>query len=178
MAKRISSIFSLSKDDSGSESNASVPPSTSTLPLAQSPAQQKLHRHRVTASSELTLEGQTPITPLAPPPLLTSDGFVRPPSSAGTGSRPVSRAGSPQSTGSRSRPATPSLLIPGDNASSSRPSTPTSTKLNKRRSWLPGSRDRGKNDNDPKRSKAWIAGLKDQVPYDLTPLLNGERVGA
>ena len=113
-------------------------------------------------------------TPLAPPPLRANDGFARPPSSAGSGqgSRPGSRATSPQSTGSRSRPTTPSITIAG---ADDRPQTPNSAKPIKRKSWLPGSRDKAKQD-DKKQSKAWIAGLKDHVPYDVTPLLAGEEL--
>lgn len=184
MAKRLSSLFSLSKEDSASESNSSLPRDSSLPNLNTSPTKSRLHKHKLTSSSEIggarsAQSPYPPITPLAPPPLLSEDGFVRPPSSLGSGSRPGSRASSPTSTGGfRSRPQTPTIVVPEDANSpgqlQSTSSTPSS-KLNKRKSWLPGKGDKAR-PGDIKHSKAWIAGLKDHVPYDLNPLLQGERV--
>ena len=59
--------------------------------------------------------------------------------------------------------------------------------LLKRQSWLPkkspekdiASAEAAAPSASPavSESKAWIAGLKDRVPYDLTPLLRAEKVG-
>lgn len=175
MAKRLSSLFSLSRDTSGTNDNSQFPQNTN-IPPEQPSIQPTLPRLQETSLPNVGFHQATPITPptpLAPPPLLTGDGLVRPPSSAGSGygSRPGSRAASPQSNGSRSRPTTPSIMTGSD----SRPQTPTSAKLNKRKSWMPGSKDKGKYE-DKKYSQAWIAGLRDHIAYDLTPLLSGERV--
>ena len=171
MAKRLSSLFSLSKDDSGPPPQADVHAHSRDSSLAQSPTAGRLQKHISNPSADMnppsTLQ---PLTPLAPPPLL-QDGF-RPPSSAGSGSQPGSRADSPQSL-PRSRPQTPTIVVPGAEAHS--PITPTSGKLNKRKSWLPGKSDKQKAE-ERKNAKAWIAGLRDFVNYDVTPLLAGDRV--
>jgi len=183
MAKRLSSFFSLSRDDKdhadGPQSPPPLNPQSPNYPVT--PTFHKLHKHRATASSELDLQSDLP--PLAPPPFLSESGVVRPPSSqfSGQDSRPGSRTGSPQSQvqsreGSRSRPQTPSLLIPpGAAVSPARPGTPTSTKITKKKSWHPGKPEKHKFD-DGHTPKAWIAGLKEYVAYDLNPLLRGERV--
>ena len=183
MAKRLSSLFSLSRDDKDHpDTPLSPPPANPQSPSYPAPpTSHKLHKHRVTASSELDLHNDLP--PLAPPPLLSESGVVRPSSShlSGQDSRPDSRTGSPKSQvqsreGSRSRPQTPNLLIPpGTTGSPARPGTPTSAKITKKKSWLPAKSDRHRFD-DGHPHKAWIAGLKEFVAYDQNPLLKGEKV--
>jgi hypothetical protein len=44
--------------------------------------------------------------------------------------------------------------------------------------WLPSSSSDKQMAKQRQEAKAWIAGLRDQfVPYDIGPLLSGERVG-
>jgi hypothetical protein len=178
MSKRLSAIFSLSKDDRGTGlAHSPLPNSTSNPSLTVPAAGGKLHKP-VTPSSTTTSSATTPhadypaptlpITPLAPPPLVTGDGMFRPPSSAGSGSRPPSQASV------RSRPQTPTFAItPVEGNSPLRPTTPGSATRLKKHTW--GRSSKGK--SEP-HSQAWIAGLPDHTPYDLTPLLNGERVGS
>lgn len=50
-------------------------------------------------------------------------------------------------------------------------------KLSKKKSGLPGGKaDKLKFDDGDLHQKAWIAGLKEHIPYDLTPLLTGDKV--
>lgn len=170
MSKRLSSIFSLSKDDHGTDHKHSpLPKSMSNPSLAIPSTGGKLHKSisPVTAAPRTNYPDPTlPITPLAPPPLLTGDGMFRPPSSAGSGSRPPSQASV------RSRPQTPTFAItPVEGNSPARPTTPGSAGRLKKHTWGKSSKGR----NEP-HSQAWIAGLPDHIPYDLTPLLKGERV--
>ncbi|EHY57180.1 hypothetical protein HRR80_003405 [Exophiala dermatitidis] len=179
MAKRLSSLFSLSRDDK--QHSEVVEPDS--IHHAQSPTyvaattSHKLSKHRVTSS---TIDLTAGASSLAPPPLLSEPGFVRPPSShrSGSESRPGSRTSSAHSyEGSRSRPQTPTLLIPSSTtASPARPTTPSSAKLSKKKSWIPTRHDRHKGDDGQGPHKAWIAGLREHVPYDLGPLLRGDKV--
>jgi hypothetical protein len=172
MAKRLSKVFSLAKDDHSTDQQHSMP-KAATHPSLAPPA--RLHKTLPPSPSQPQLPDPTlsglPITPLQPPPLLTGDGMFRPPSSAGSGSRP------PSQSSVRSRPQTPTFAItPVDGESPGRPSTPGSaTKLNKRTTWLPGKASKGAKE-DKRQSHAWIAGLPDHVPYDLNALISGERV--
>lgn len=173
MSKRLSSIFSLSKDDHGTGQTHSPLPRASSNPTLAPPSA-KLHKplsQPATSPAQANYPEPTlPITPLAPPPLLTGDGMIRPPSSTGSGSRPASQASV------RSRPQTPNFAItPVDGNSPITATTPGSGKLKKTHSWMPGKASKGKN-GDANHSQAWIAGLPDHVPYDLNPLLKGERV--
>jgi hypothetical protein len=68
------------------------------------------------------------------------------------------------------------MLTPHDTLSTSRPQTPTSAKASKRRSWLPGKADKSPGGQERYESQAWIAGLKEHIPYNITPLINGEKV--
>ncbi|KIX04496.1 uncharacterized protein Z518_05366 [Rhinocladiella mackenziei CBS 650.93] len=183
MAKRLSSLFSLSRDDNEApQSTTALSPNYPPSPNhAISPTSRKSYKYRVTSSSEVDPVENLPR--LAPPPLLSESGFVRPPSShRGTDSRPGSRASSPQSQvqsrdGSRSRPQTPNSLIPpGAATSTGQPATPTSAKITKKKSWLAGKSDKHEFEDGHSHQKAWIAGLREYVAYDLTPLLRGEKV--
>jgi hypothetical protein len=183
--RRLSSIFSLSKSHSTSNLSASSGDShphdrDSSQERAGRLQQQKPHKLRITSDGsspppESILKG------LDPPHFPGTRSASNPPSSYG--SRPGSRVGSPMMDsrdGSRSRPQTPVYSAPGLIAQSpSRPGTPSSAKPNKRRSWMPGSS--GKSEVAPIESvqyepNAWIAGLREHIPYDLMPLLNGTRV--
>lgn len=186
MAKRLSSFFSLSRDDKDASSSGTSQPSAAasshypSLSQTSSSSPHKLHKHHLTASSDLDLDrdlGST-LPPLAPPPLLSKNGFSRPPSSqrSGPDSRPGSRASSRQSRdGSRSRPHTPRLSMPAVASSPPvRPTSPQGVKI-KKKGWLPGKTEAHKSDGQGQQ-KAWIAGLRDYVGYDLTALLTGNRV--
>ncbi|EXJ83347.1 hypothetical protein A1O1_06968 [Capronia coronata CBS 617.96] len=187
MAKRLSSLFSLPRDDRH-QPHALEPVVATGAQYTPSPTyvtgsiSHKLHKHRFTASSNIDLNEGSPA--LTPPPLLSGTAYVRPPSSqrSGSESRPGSRASSAHShvhsqEGSRSRPQTPTLLIPSSGTESpARPATPSSGKITKKKSWMPGKHERQKVDDGYGQRKAWIAGLRDYVPYDLDPLLRGDKV--
>ncbi|KAJ9632970.1 hypothetical protein H2204_007538 [Knufia peltigerae] len=188
MAKRISSIFSLSltRDDKVNESahiHASQHIGSESPVHSVEGAPNKLHKHHLAAPSELSIEDG--LSPLAPPPLVSDEGVFRPPSShrSGPDSRLGSRASSPASLNlvqsreeSRSRPQTPVFPAPPGASVTNSPSqafTPTSGKI-KKKSWAltkPG----GQN-HDEEYAQAWIAGLRELVPYDLAALLRGDKV--
>lgn len=170
MSKRLSSIFSLSRDDHGTDQKHSPLPKSVSNPTLSIPATGgKLHKSTTPLSAVPRTtypEPTLPVTPLAPPPLLTGDGMFRPPSSAGSGSRP------PSQSSVRSRPQTPTFTITPDEGNSPiQPTTPGSASRLKKHTW--GRSAKGKNET---HSQAWIAGLPDHIPYDLTPLLKGDRV--
>jgi hypothetical protein len=183
--KRLSSIFSLSKSQSTSNLSASSGDShprdrDSSQERVGRLQQQKLHKLQVTSDGstpplESVLEG------LDPPHFPGTRSASNPPSNYG--SRPGSRVGSPMMNSrdaSRSRPQTPVYSAPGAIAQSpSRPGTPSSAKPNKRRSWMPGSGGKSEVtsiESVQYESNAWIAGLREHIPYDISPLLNGTRV--
>jgi hypothetical protein len=183
--KRLSSLFTLSKSQSTSNLSQSSGDShsrdrdSSQERAGRAQQQQRLHKLRIT-SDDSNPPPAALFQDIEPPQFPSQQNASNPPSSHG--SRPGSRPGSPINSreGSRSRPQTPVLLQPGAVAQSpSRTGTPTSTTLKKRRSWMPASIDRpdkGHVKQTPSESKAWIAGLKEHIPYDITPLLNGTRV--
>ncbi|KAK5945681.1 hypothetical protein PMZ80_002888 [Knufia obscura] len=189
MSKRLSSLFGHKKEKSeegalGSPAYSrqdSVRVSPGASPVA---GPGKLQKQRLTSTSELSLNTQD-IPPLFPPPTFreTASGISNRPSS-----RPVSRAGTneyapPSRDSSRSRPQTPNLLtIPGQ-AASPAPHSPASpgpgngARLAKKKSLLPGGKsDKHKFEDGESQQKAWIAGLKEHIPYDLAALLSGGRV--
>ncbi|EXJ61705.1 hypothetical protein A1O7_02134 [Cladophialophora yegresii CBS 114405] len=181
MSKRLSSLFTLSRDSdqhSQRQHPEATPSTTASSPPIAPQSPHKLHKSRFTSSSQIDLNDGLP--PLAPPPRLTESGSVRPPSShrSGPDSRPTSRNSSIHSRdGSRSRPQTPNLLIPpGNTHSPGLPATSPVAKITKKKSWLPGKSDKHKFEDGSTSSKAWIAGIRDHMPYDLAPLSKGERV--
>ena len=189
MSKRLSSLFGHKKGKSEDGAPGSATTSRQNS-LAVSPVESpqagpvKLQKQKLTSASQLSLNTQD-ITPLEPPPTFreTVSGI-----SNRTSSRPGSRNGTsdyaPSSReSSHSRPQTPNLLtIPGQAASPApySPSSPgpaTPGRISKKKSWVPG----GKNekhvfDEGESQQKAWIAGLKEHIPYDLSELLSGGRV--
>lgn len=190
-SSRLSSLLSRghSKNDStsslsqSSTSSHDIPhdhastSSSNPTQITQSSSKSKLHKNNSSASYILPPLDVTATMALAPPPMIGAEGLMRPPSSTGPSSRPHSRQASVD--GARSRPTTPSLLTPNDGSGSlSRPQTPNSHKLSKRRSWLPGVTRSDKASTDPAHleTEAWIAGLREHVAYDLGPLLRGEKV--
>lgn len=201
-SNRLSSIFSLGNPKDDAPSTLSPSSSSSKLydvsqdnaiawsapQVPQSHFKNKLHKNTPSVASNLSYLDTMAESPLAPPPAIGADGIPRPQSSSGQLSRPSSRQASRE--GTSSRPTTPSLLVPSDSATSlSRPQTPTTLhsprpqtpnahKISKRRSWLPGKSDRVSPGPEPypPEPQAWIAGLKEHVPYDLKPLLDGEKV--
>ena len=108
---------------------------------------------------------------------------MTPTSENGRPSRPASRAGLTPI----SRPASRVGLIPISRPTSpdkhlSRPATPTTEKrLSKKRSWLPG---RSKHDSADEGGgahttpRAWVLSPHQQRTYDVSPLLNFQRVSA
>ena len=182
--KRLSSIFTVPKSRSTSNlsaaSNDSHPHDGDSSQERQGRSQQqKLQKLRVTSDGS-NPPPETLLQDLEPPQFPSQRNASNPPSSYGSG--PGSRVGSPINSrdGSRSRPQTPVLLGPGGIAQSpQRPGTPGSAKLNKRRSWMPGSggkSEKSQIDQVSHEPKAWIAGLREHIPYDITPLINGMRV--
>jgi hypothetical protein len=133
----------------------------------QSASKHKLHKSNPSAGLSLPALNTMAAMPLVPPPIINADGLQRPQSTCSSGQ--ASREGS------RSRPTTPNMLTPYDNLPSSRPQTPTSAKVSKRRSWLPGKSEKGPVGQERHEAQAWIAGLKEHMPYNLEPLINGEK---
>lgn len=200
-ARKISSLFSLGNQQDDSDSVLSQSSTSShlrgspqvlpaagpgsTVPLPQSVSNPNLYGHR--AKTSINSHGSmpppintVPLSPLAPPPVLVNYGAPRPASSHGSArSRPSSRGGSRE--GSRSRPSTPTTMgTPGAGSSPSArtQSTPKEARVLKRHSWLPkrpGQESGGVGEYEP---RAWIAGLREHIPYDLTPVFRAERVGA
>lgn len=173
MSKRLSAIFGLSKEKDR-DKDASTPghsrQSSAVSPTASPASQGRLHKQRLTSASDLSLNTNVP--PLEPPPAFRE-------SAAGISSKASSRPASRDS--SRSRPQTPTLLtVPGSAISPASPSTPTgsaSGRLAKKRSAVPSNRQEKNNFSSAEsQQKAWIAGLKEHIPYDLLPLLNGHRL--
>jgi hypothetical protein len=186
-SNRLSSLLSLghSRNNSASSlsqsSSASHPPDLSQDHAPSSPGQtlqpsskHKLHKSNPSTGSSLPPLDTMATLPLAPPPPISTDGFPRP--SSATGQLSAYSSGQGSREGSRSRPATPVMPTPHDTLSSSRPQTPTSAKASKGRSWLPGKVDKSPAGQERHEAQAWIAGLKEHIPYNLVPLINGEKV--
>jgi hypothetical protein len=191
-AKKVSSMFysGTPRGDSDSALSQSSTPSHHRGPSqdlrtargANAPPP-NLHGHRTknSVSSHGPMPPPTstmPLSPLVPPPSLVNYGPPRPASSHGSvRSQPSSRAASRES--SRSRPSTPTTMAPSGNANSPIArvqGTPREGKISKRHSWLPkrpGQEAEGAADHEP---RAWIAGLREHIPYDVSPVLRGEKV--
>jgi hypothetical protein len=177
---RVSSLFSLGHSKNDSASSPSQSNYVSHAPDAsrdhspespgstlQSTSKRRLHKRSPSAGLSLPTLNTMAAMPLVPPPVINADGLPRPQSaySSGQASREESR----------SRPTTPNMLAPYDNPPSSRPQTPTSAKASKRRSWLPGKSEKDAVGQERHEPQAWIAGLKEHMPYNLAPLINGEK---
>ena len=183
--KRLSSLFTLSKSQSAtnlshsSEHSHSRERASSQERTGRIQQQQRLNNLRITSEGS-NLPPAALFEGIEPPQFPSRRSASNPPESYG--SRPGSSVGSPIDSreGSRSRPQTPVLQPPSGIAqSTSRPSTPSSATLKKRRSWMPGSGGRLDKNHVEQTSlepKAWIAGLKEHISYDIAPLLNGSRV--
>lgn len=198
-AKKISSLFSAgaSRDDcdsilshsstsshlrgssqdlprAGPASNAPLPKSASLSNFPGPRTNTPLNSHEAMPPPISTL----PLSPLAPPPTLVNYGPPKPASSHGSvRSRPSSRAGSRE--GSRSRPSTPTMMAPPGSASSPVSRTqipPRESKISKRQSWLPKRPGQGIEESGNYELKAWISGLREHIPYDMSPIFRGERV--
>ncbi|KAK5074073.1 hypothetical protein LTR64_006785 [Lithohypha guttulata] len=188
MSKRLSSFFGHKKEKSeegaiGSPRHLSY--SSDASPNASPSAGSRLQKYRPQSPSHLSLNTHE-IPSLEPPPTFreSASGITARPSS-----RPVSRHAAgpdyPSSReSSRSRPQTPTLLtIPGQPTSPApfSPATPSSAasgKLAKKRLGLSGPKqDKLKFGDGDSQQKAWISGLKEHIPYDLTQLLHGDRLG-
>jgi len=185
MSKRLSSFFGHKKEKSEESAPGSATrsrrDSRAVSPVASPTG--RLQKQRLTSASDLSLSLSTQeIPPLQPPPTFreTASGISNKPSS-----RPVSRTGTndyaPSSReSSRSRPQTPNLLtIPGQAVSPApySPVSPGSARLSKKKGFIPGGKNEKHRFGDGEsEQKAWIAGLKEHIPYDLTALLCGGRI--
>ena len=159
----------------GSRSNASLPKSASLSKIAGHRAHTSINSHTPIMPTPIST---APLSPLPPPPTLVNYGPPRPASSHGSvRSRPSSRATSRE--GSRSRPSTPTTIGPPGSANSPIARTQTTsrdTKLSKRHSWLPKKPGHGPDELGGQEPKAWIAGLREHIPYELSPIFRGEKV--
>lgn len=182
MSKRLSSLFGGNKKDKSDDSNATPSLHTRQNTLTVSPvpsptAGNRLHKRGLTSTSSLSLD-ISDIPPLAPPPTFRegASGISARPSRAET--RDGSEYASSRES-SRSRPQTPNLLtIPGQPTSpvTFSPNSAASGKLSKKRGAVPR-QEKHRFDEGESSQKAWIAGLKEHIPYDLTQLLLGDRLG-
>ena len=199
-AKKISSLFSLSSARDDSKSVLSEPGSSShrreasndylkadstshATSLAKSASNPDLSGHKTNAFIDPRGPIPPPIntaslSPLAPPPTLVNCGPPRPASGHDSvRSGPSSRAASRET--SRSRPSTPTTMVPPGSANSPiarAQTTPRDSKILKRHSWLPKRPGQAEDEVGSHEPKAWIAGLREHVPYDVSPVLSGERV--
>ena len=198
-AKRISSLFSVGTSQDESDSSLSHsgtssrlrrssqdmprtgPSSYAPLPKSASLSNFSGHRTNTSFNSDVLMPPPTStaqLSPLAPPPTLVSYGAPRPASSHGSArSTRSSRAGSRD--GNRSRPSTPTTKGPPPSAGSpiSRAQiTSRESKLSKRHSWLPKNKGQNPEDSKDHEPKAWIAGLREHISYDLLPVFRGEKV--
>lgn len=178
MAKRLSSIFGISKDkESGAQHTYPAQSSSLSATPAASPVS-KLHKQHRPSTPDFAYN--PPV--LQPPPTFheTVAGITSRPTS-----RPQSRDGrlshdASDSDSVRSRPQTPVLLLP-PTASHPSPLYTTSpvqnAKLAKKKSSIPTKSEKHQFDQGPNghssENKAWIAGLKEHIPYNLTDLLEG-----
>jgi hypothetical protein len=200
-AKKLSSLFSLGstrEDASSVVSHSSTsshlrrpsqdwaspgpsPGSNGTLPKSVSNPNFAGHMKNPSIASHWQMPppiSTAPFPPLAPPPALVNYGAPGPASSHGSvRSRPSSQAGSRE--GSRSRPSTPNTMAPPSSTSSpmSRTQmTPKDSKISKRQSWLPKRQGQEAEDLKDHEPKAWIAGLREHIPYDMSPIFRGDKV--
>lgn len=159
----------------GFGSNASLPKSASLSKIAGPRAHTPINSHTPIMPPPIST---TPLSPLPPPPTLVNYGQPRPASSHGSvRSKPSSRETSRE--GSRSRPSTPTTMGPPGRANSPIARTQTASrdsKISKRHSWLPKKPGHGPDELGSQEPKAWIAGLPEHIPYDLSPIFRGEKV--
>lgn len=151
-SKRLSSFFSSTPSAAPNRGlDQSRPPDVVPHPPSSFPASRPYGGH--------SFDPQSQLPPLQPPPNLGASDYG--PQTAS----PV------RFSGSGSRPQTPVLNIPqysSDDGSTS--------KLHKRRSWLPGSSKAKLKAKDEPPPKAWIAGHDGRPPYDVNLLLQGWQV--
>lgn len=159
----------------GSRSSASLPKSASLTKIAGHRTHTSINSHTSMMPPPIST---APFPPLAPPPTLVNYGPPRPASSHGSArSRPSSRATSRE--GSRSRPSTPTTIAPPGSATSPvarTQTTPRDAKVSKRHSWVPKRSGNGPDVVGSQEPKAWIAGLREHIPYDLSPIFRSEKV--
>jgi len=181
--QRLSLLSPLGPDDSASNISQSITSSQNldsfqdlnAYDRNRSPTGQNLTKNRVPSLSRfdpppLDAAFQT----LSLPPLAIASGVAQGHNRDGSNSIPKIESPQTSREGSRSRPQTPSMLVPP--GGSSRPSTPDSATSGKRRSWLPGKSPKSASDQNHSEPNAWIAGLRAHVAYDLKPLLDGNKV--
>lgn len=191
--KRISSLLSIgsSKEATSPRSSASNSPN---IDSQHSPGHgsldggrnsERVLRHSASAHN---LSSRAPLVdndaPLPPPPsLVTVNQDLADSSNNPSYNRPRSAGGNrPGSSGGLRPGSSGGLKVRPGSMGGSRPGSPASdSRQSKRMSWLPGSRSRRSSSEEekprmPTKNSAWVAGLPERYPYDLTPLINGERV--
>ena len=172
---RVSSLLSFRRDDSAS--TISQASDASQRHEATQGAKSPFERYtppssRLVSSSSLqAIPIDTTSNPLDPRPAIAAEGNIRSRSQDRYSDRAVSQG---SREGSRSRPQTPLGHSRGD--SISRPSTPDSGKLGKKKGLFLGKGGRLPEARTDDATKAWIAGLKEHVPYALAPLCHGNKV--
>ena len=198
-AKRISSFFNISKDDPVASDGAPTMTMMSTPSFAPPPPPPPhdfersgygpIMRKPVSVQNLSTFDIpperpqffspppiDSPYDPtLLPPPSLAQSDRGR--SDSPTGRRPDSR----DERRSKSRPNEPLLVIPGKGSrDNSRPSTPVDGKSRRRSLFGKGAQTVNDAPANVGRDslKAWIAGLQETIPYELSPLLTARHVSS
>ena len=179
--KRVSSLFGLRRDESTSTISRSSDTSQyhyatqDAKSLASTLQSQRYTPPRSRLASSQSLQAipfNASSDSLEPPRHTTVSDTFRSRSSDRVSKRTVSESSRERS---RSRPQTP--LEQRRRDSCSRPTTPDSAKLGKKKIWFSGRNARIPVAQTADGAKAWIAGLIEHVPYDLTPLFHGKKVG-
>lgn len=193
--RRISSLLSLGSAKealSSRSSSASNSPNTSKHSPSQGSVDggsgQKSKRVLRHSASAHNLSSRAPQVdndaPLPPPPsLVTVNQDLADSANNPSNNRPTSAGGNRPASSGGLRPRSAASLKPRPGSmAGSRPGSPGTDRQSKRMSWLPGSKNtRGSSAEEekppmPTKNSAWVAGLPERYPYDLTPLINGERV--
>ncbi|KAK2762139.1 hypothetical protein FQN54_001146 [Arachnomyces sp. PD_36] len=182
--RRISSLLSIGSAKEAAaprSSSASTSPNQSHSPnqgSVEEGGRNRLLRHSASAHN---LSSRAPVVdndaPLLPPPSLVSvNQDLADSANNGPGNRPRSAGGSrPTSSGGlggpRPRPGSRPVSRGGD------------SRQNNRMSWFLGGKNsrRSSTEEDkplkaPPKYSAWVAGLLEEFPYDLNPLVNGEKI--
>jgi hypothetical protein len=171
---RLSSLFSSGSSDSSDSKNTKLSP----VPSSESSSRLTKVRQRISSATHLTPEYPLPPTPKSPRGASLSNPTIQPVESAADLEplEPPPALDGPSRTSSpfNSRPGTPTLTV----------DTGSEGKLKKlrRKSGLFGGALIGDDTTagapqGHASPLAWIVGHKGKVPYNLTFLLNGEKVG-
>lgn len=183
-ARRISSLFNMkSNRDSTSSSTSSGSPKQSATNEYLSVDHRRARSHsrpavRHASSPEPHSVASRPKTSYGVPDDLDVNTPLQPPPSLLDINQDLNEPGPSSPQQSRSRQGNRST-----SAAPARSKTPDVQAHNRRRSWMPGKTSSVIFDSpDPSEESqnhgfdAWVAGLDQKIPYDLTPLVRGERV--